>query len=615
MKHLIPYVAGLVTLTSFGQSFDVDTLYFGGNAANRLNIVLVGDGYDSTEQAKQIVDLTASHNKLFNTTPYKEYKPFFNSVAIKVISNESGAKHPNTATDCPSGAGYIPTTDPDNYFGSSFDEGFHRCLYINNFLEMFNVLVANYPMYDKVGVIANSPYYGGCGGGYAVASAHSSSADIMIHEFGHSLGGLGDEYDYGNCFASSGKNWTTQTDSALVPWNVWFTPGVPIPTPGGQYCSSIALYEGAHYCTSGVYRPKCSCMMRSLGPPFCEVCREHLIRVFHQYVNLIESSAPASNEIDWCAANDSITFTATIVQNVPQTIRTRWLLDGILQAVGTTSFDLRAQDLVPGVHQLTLEVQDTTPWVRMQPVAPDVKTWTIKVGTVPIVTVSFADSVCGNDAQVSLMASPPGGVFSGNGVSGDTFDPQVSGIGPWTVQYTYTDSVGCDYSASQVINVLSVPAVTIDAPDSLCLSDMPAVIVAQPSGGTLSGAGIADSTFSPSVAGVGSHVIEYIYTDSLGCSDTATTEITVLECGVGIRQASQRAMHITPNPAGDIVSIQLPDGSFTVDVISSDGRWLLRVVEVSGDALLDVSSWAPGLYLVRLRGADATPVTAVLVVE
>jgi hypothetical protein len=47
------------------------------------------------------------------------------------------------------------------------------------------------------------------------------------------------------------------------------------------------------------------------------------------------------------------------------------------------------------------------------------------------------------DNAIVLSGSPVGGTFSGPGVTGNTFNPQTAGLGNKTVQYAYTDGLGC----------------------------------------------------------------------------------------------------------------------------------------------------------------------------
>lgn len=54
-------------------------------------------------------------------------------------------------------------------------------------------------------------------------------------------------------------------------------------------------------------------------------------------------------------------------------------------------------------------------------------------------------------------ASHTGGTWSGNGVTGNNFDPIAAGLGTHTIFYNYTDPNGCQYLDSLIINVIDIP--------------------------------------------------------------------------------------------------------------------------------------------------------------
>lgn len=63
------------------------------------------------------------------------------------------------------------------------------------------------------------------------------------------------------------------------------------------------------------------------------------------------------------------------------------------------------------------------------------------------------DSLCLQDVPIELIASPVGGVFSGEGVLDNSFNPILAGAGVHTLSYTYEDgSSGCLFSRS--INIV-----------------------------------------------------------------------------------------------------------------------------------------------------------------
>ncbi|WP_298516527.1 hypothetical protein [uncultured Kordia sp.] len=165
---------------------------------------------------------------------------------------------------------------------------------------------------------------------------------------------------------------------------------------------------------------------------------------------------------------------------------------------------------------------------------------TIEVFALPTVTfsVNIADLCENGGIQLSTAAgSPFGGVYSGPGVTniGDgvnyLFNPEIAGAGIHTITYTYTDGNGCANTADDTIEVFGLPTVTLTLPADLCAGGDGGL----PVGGTYSGPGVTDDgngttfSFDPNVAGSGMHTISYSFTDSNGCTATATADYEDLE--------------------------------------------------------------------------------------
>ncbi|MFK7905433.1 MAG: gliding motility-associated C-terminal domain-containing protein, partial [Chitinophagales bacterium] len=81
------------------------------------------------------------------------------------------------------------------------------------------------------------------------------------------------------------------------------------------------------------------------------------------------------------------------------------------------------------------------------------------------------DIFCINEAGMVLDASPEGGVFEGTGMNGNSFDPALAGVGEHTISYTFVDEMGCDFSASQILNVVEAPIAAIEMPEVICLGE------------------------------------------------------------------------------------------------------------------------------------------------
>ena len=72
----------------------MQTILTNGPVSNRLNIVVLSEGYTSNQLAQFLVDATNAVNALLSHPPYQEYSNYFNAFAIKVASNQSGSAHP-----------------------------------------------------------------------------------------------------------------------------------------------------------------------------------------------------------------------------------------------------------------------------------------------------------------------------------------------------------------------------------------------------------------------------------------------------------------------------------------------------------------------------------------
>jgi gliding motility-associated-like protein len=153
----------------------------------------------------------------------------------------------------------------------------------------------------------------------------------------------------------------------------------------------------------------------------------------------------------------------------------------------------------------------------------------VTVLDLPTVTLTASqNSICLNGGIISLSGLPNGGIYSGNGVVGNQFDPSLAGVGVHLVTYQYTDGNGCESSSSINIEVKPLPNVSfIFVPSAMCFNDPNVTLVASPSGGVFTGAGISGNQFDPGAAGIGNHTILYKYTANNGCSDSVIAQITV----------------------------------------------------------------------------------------
>ena len=145
----------------------------------------------------------------------------------------------------------------------------------------------------------------------------------------------------------------------------------------------------------------------------------------------------------------------------------------------------------------------------------------------PVLTINIPSSVCIDGGIVNLSANPPGGVFTGTGVAGATFDPSTTGLGTFVITYSFTDVNGCSSLQSQNISVIEVTQPIIQPIAPLCVNASPVSYTYSPLGGTFSGPGVVSNTFNPTIAGPGTHQIIYNITHANGCNASDTIAIVV----------------------------------------------------------------------------------------
>lgn len=259
-----------------------------GSDGNRLVLVIMGDGYTSTNLANGTFSnhVATYLSKMAAKPPWNTLWPGVNVYRVDIQSNQEGA-------DVPPEGFYADTYLDSSYY---WDGSTERLLYASSSkaISVANSMVGT-GVWDRILVFVNATRYGGGGGNMAVASVHSSSAEIMFHEFGHSQGGLADEYDYAGATYSGGNPSQPNVDTSPTSpkWSVWIEAGTPLPTT--CVCTNtVGTFEGAYYCQYGIYRPWYSCEMRVLGQPFCPPCIEGHLRNYFRSVSLVDAVTPAA---------------------------------------------------------------------------------------------------------------------------------------------------------------------------------------------------------------------------------------------------------------------------------------------------------------------------------
>ncbi|KAB2967590.1 MAG: hypothetical protein F9K18_04075 [Thermoanaerobaculia bacterium] len=403
--------------------------------ANRVDLLVLGDGYRSDQRSLFDVHAAALLGSFFGVSPYEEYANFLNVVTGFVPSAQAGADHPPYLASCPPNDDPTCCADPaalgdplaGTYVDTAFDARFcsyniHRLLVVDTAAVL--AAAGAYPDWDRILVQVNDTTYGGSGGQISVLSAHAQAPLIGVHEYGHSFTGLADEYDsafpgYPPCSDFSGPaceaNVTDQTALASIKWEPWIPPGTPIPTPeNAGYGNVVGLFEGARYRATGMYRPRdTACNMHYLYPYFCEVCRqEYVLRLYRggwgepaSGIDAIEpgSESPAPGSVS-IAATGRVFAAAVLDPAGGPSQQASWRVDGALQP-GANQRWFFFDPTASGPYTLELRVEDPTAFVH-----PDLaggllrttRTWTVAVGP----DVIFVDGFASGDTT-SWSASAP----------------------------------------------------------------------------------------------------------------------------------------------------------------------------------------------------------------
>ena len=193
---------------------------------------------------------------------------------------------------------------------------------------------------------------------------------------------------------------------------------------------------------------------------------------------------------------------------------------GMYSGVGVTNNVFDPAIAGPGTHTITYTITG---------VCPAVSTQTLIVEPEPIISITPVTNLCETGTSVQLSATPIGGVFTGGGVVGSSFDPIIVGAGSHDVIYNISGT--CIASDTLSVQVDSVPNVSISAIPSTCTSSAPINLMGIPAGGVFSGIGVVGTTFSPSNANLGSNTIQYSVTNG-ACIGNANTVAQVLSVPV-----------------------------------------------------------------------------------
>lgn len=309
---------------------EVWTVFENGASSNKVDILIISDGYTAKDKEKFHKDVARLVGVMFNTEPFKSRQKDFNVRAIDRATYQAGISNPRKGVWKKSALGLS---------FNSFDSDRYVLTFENKILRE----IAAQAPYDAIIMLANERKYGG-GGIYnlwaTVTSDTEPSAYVFVHEFGHSFAGLADEYytspvSFDEYTPPGSEPWEPNVTALLDPNNVkWkhlVEAGTPVPTPwnkgaydqydiemqkkrakliaegaseetmesvfrevkqatgpmlsGEKYFGKTGAFEGAAYEAKGMYRPSTDCIMFTRNDvPFCKVCTEAITKIIDRTI-------------------------------------------------------------------------------------------------------------------------------------------------------------------------------------------------------------------------------------------------------------------------------------------------------------------------------------------
>ena len=261
-------------------------IHKGGDSKECIDVAIVAEGYTSEEMELFMEDAKITAEEILSYEPFKSHRDKFNFIAVASPSKDSNVSVPQQEA-------WRSTAVGSNFMT------FYMARYLTsgNVYAMYDI-VTNIPCEHFV-ILANTDTYGGGGiyNSYTLTTAHHRDfRPVVVHEFGHSFAGLGDEYFYDNADDNDNMhslnhepwepNITTMVDFDSK-WADMVAEGVEIPTavtPERTANYVVGAYEGGGYLSKGIFRPTDVCRMRNnTAERFCPVCERAIERVIlHQ---------------------------------------------------------------------------------------------------------------------------------------------------------------------------------------------------------------------------------------------------------------------------------------------------------------------------------------------
>ena len=411
---------------AWSQTPVMQSLLTTGPGANRINLVILGDGFTAEQSATFFNEARTKLNALLADAAFAPFADLINAKAIFTASAEAGTTIPAEGLS------------PDTYYKASFTTGASsRLVYVwdsTGLRRIYQILATYAPEYDHVMLLVNSTRYGGAGGFPAFATLHPNSFEILLHETGHSFAGLADEYvdtaiadDYVSAEFPNSTRFTTRDQ---LPWRAFVQDSTAIPTSGQpNQADLVGSWEGAQYRSTGHFRPLYDSKMRSLNRIWGPVNLRAFATAVHG-LNLNQATVPPSIASAPTAtlSADGTTYTLAVEAVGAGPFTYQWIRDGHY-VVGATraTFTRAVSDTANYQVEITNTAGSTTaaePVSQGRLINLSVRS-PAGIGSETL-TVGFALGGRDSGAKKPLLIRAIGPTLAEFGVTGVLADPQLT---------------------------------------------------------------------------------------------------------------------------------------------------------------------------------------------
>jgi hypothetical protein len=344
----------IVTVSPVSASGRVFTVQ-GHPRSDGLHWVITGDGFTADQQQHLLRAAVAMAKGVTGAPELALHARVLNVHVLTAVSEDSGVVSPGMRGHRTAFNATLGCSGVERVACLSWDR-------------VHIALLAEHVPFDAVGVVLNTDVYvGSTSASGLIVSRHPRAPEITLHEMGHLLAGLGDEYVDENAADNLGRgyregkfpNVTTISDPSLIPWRHWFTDPAHIPAAPGE--AGVGRFEGAFYSARGFYRPVHDSVMRTLGRAMGEVNTEAWLRAMYRAVPPVSAAYPAQRVVtghagDWVEFEIASPWPAELLS-------IRWFVDGleVESARGPYGHILLADG---GRHEVRVSIEDRSGAIR-----------------------------------------------------------------------------------------------------------------------------------------------------------------------------------------------------------------------------------------------------------